>query len=841
MEIDSKEANDFYLNSQMLNQNSIQSNSNHNQQPFQDHRSYQTNTFDQQMKNSTQQIDNQQKQNSLLLNREYGYKIPTQISTQNGAVDRDSFDFGLQNPRGSQNCFLNVVIQSLYRLDFFRESFYQQSIESPFFDFEVVYELKVRIFGFLLIFKKMFNEIETARMNTISGNSEIFNPNKLRQELYQKFKAQNLFPLNEKADAIEAFNQIIELVHLFCLESQLEFLNCYDHKDLRGSKSRKKACFVHQGFQINLFQIKECNCPEMQSLVKRYDQINFNQIVYVNDLINLIENTKGNNPNIYNDMSGYLFHAIKLTLNEEKSQCDQCQTKDCITQQILEVPLPKILVLNLIWSQVTCLDLMKFFITLPYYANINNLYQGYQTINQMYEIKGIVFFRYDHYYCYFQQNGVWKIYDDQLILVVDNFKQLCFDAIRIKSSPVIVFYQQTDKPVESQSLLNINEVQEMIELAKQRQAQDDMQESWSQRPPQYYYDKSGDFIMDDDNHFFDDYQNRESTYRLINPDPIGSNSNHFQRNTEYDQPNRDSIGKQMHDQSNPTTTQDNIKQGYLSRRFSQNSRMIQPSQQSRTRLNPLNNQDEIQQNNILFRESSQNFNSQRQSISRNTDLIFGKNRIGLRQTEQLAQQVQFSQMPKDSKHLQGQFSSFKQPVALQRDLNRKNPFGLRDKEEQRVEKKEIFPNQQYQRNFSFGKKYDIQIGPTENLLSRQNSLNSQVRYRGQRCSICQNDYALPNLRTCRLCTKRDDLDQKQSIYGSKKTIEERRILPENHFSRANNNESGYLQIFSRCRRRRADGRYNPDINDKCQYCNREVSECDQGSMGSCVLNQCNIF
>ena len=57
-------------------------------------------------------------------------------------------------------------------------------------------------------------------------------------------------------------------------------------------KECKPKCIVHRDLRLRVKRVKECRCLPMiaESAIEEYDINNFSQVVYVQDIMNRIEN-----------------------------------------------------------------------------------------------------------------------------------------------------------------------------------------------------------------------------------------------------------------------------------------------------------------------------------------------------------------------------------------------------------------------------------------------------------------------------------------------------------------------------------------------------------------------
>lgn len=121
--------------------------------------------------------------------------------------------FGLENSDGHYNCFLNVVIQSFWNIVPFRQAILQegQLIKRNLSPNTLIGNFCKELFQF-------FNDVNKNLSNSEQSPGILQASTKnLRINLFKIFYLEQIFNLNEKADASEAFTKILELLHGYYL------------------------------------------------------------------------------------------------------------------------------------------------------------------------------------------------------------------------------------------------------------------------------------------------------------------------------------------------------------------------------------------------------------------------------------------------------------------------------------------------------------------------------------------------------------------------------------------------------------------------------------------------
>lgn len=157
---------------------------------------------------------------------------------------------GIENTTGSNNCFLNVILQSFHHLNSFRESFqinsYAHHHESN--SSCLVCEIRVK-------------PIQNLMLEYEYSDAPTLNIEKVRKALQTVCE---IFAINSKACAVEAFEEILKYFHS-TYENCIE--NCYAHDVFGFSFTEETFCscnsssgqimsdFIIRAYTTELFQL----------------------------------------------------------------------------------------------------------------------------------------------------------------------------------------------------------------------------------------------------------------------------------------------------------------------------------------------------------------------------------------------------------------------------------------------------------------------------------------------------------------------------------------------------------------------------------------------------------
>eukprot|EP00347_Sterkiella_histriomuscorum_P011108 403373726 len=379
---------------------------------------------------SSYEWDQKDQQNQFIeVNQEMEDQSDTGLIMSQNIQMNQEYDFAIENIRDTQNCFLNVIMQSLYRLTHFKDlaiQFYEYMQQiNQFVDNDTM--------GTLLDFISKVEVQNLAAQNSKKkvNSLTVYSADDMRISLFKIGYAKDQFRLFDQADSCEALEVILETLDKYFQENQ----NCLisNGKETKGRSQEANAhCMIHHCFHLNLTKIRKCFCKKQEDrIVMKYSDFNPIQLIYANEVINknfLLNSLQDDSITQCGfKFNGQLSSQLRFQNNIEKTNCSNCLQKDCASQVIIELPFPKILTYNVEWGDKEKDDIGLFLISLPRYINISEIYevQDQNVQTQLYYIRGMVVFCNNHYICYFKspKTDEWTLYDDMVIKKKQDFEQ----------------------------------------------------------------------------------------------------------------------------------------------------------------------------------------------------------------------------------------------------------------------------------------------------------------------------------------------------------------------------------------------------------------------------------
>ena len=400
------------------------------------------NKYDENNKNSNMKVS---LNNDIFFNKEINNEEikPMNIINKKSYINEDNIINNinilvpLTNYRRENNCFLNVLIQSLFNLNEFREYLLETLYNKA--QNEVIKELCELINSYKNIKEKSKNENQKIEA-TLSVNL-------LRTHLNNSF---GNYTKGESGDPMETLERILDLIHKEYLTLNLtkEGDNC--------------NCPSHNFFFLDLSEIKQCpNCHEMD--IKPFDKNCYTFNIFIPEISNIILKKNQN----FDSYKLHLFKIIK-ELNEIYEDENKIKISKCTCTELnyrKEIKLIQsdnpYLIINLTWAEEfpNFKEIIKIYGLLPICEKYNNLFNlENKEINKTFYIKSIILYGIYHYVyiIYLNTEKKWGIVDDKNIKYIDKYYDLVDCLLRNHLMPVGLIYSQNKNDSIEENEINKN-------------------------------------------------------------------------------------------------------------------------------------------------------------------------------------------------------------------------------------------------------------------------------------------------------------------------------------------------------------------------------------------------
>ncbi|XP_026443657.1 uncharacterized protein LOC113343738 isoform X1 [Papaver somniferum] len=336
----------------------------------------------------------------------------------------DVLGTGLKNEAGEYNCFLNVIIQSLWHLKRFREEFLGKSILS---------HLHVGDPCAVCALYDIFMALSTA---STDKRTEAVAPTSLRVALSNLYPDSNFFQEAQMNDASEVLAVIFNCLHRSFTSDSSEFDVECEESNCNGSwDCATKACIAHSLFGMNIFEQMSCYNCKLESKHMKYTSFFHNvnasalrtakQIMCadssLDELLNIVE----------------MNH--QLACDPESGGCG----KHNYIHHFLSTP-PHVFTAVLGW-QNTCEsadDIKATVAALTTELDVAVLFRGLDPGNK-HRLVSVVCYYGQHYHCfaYSIEQDRWTMYDDRTVKVIGGWDDVILMCERGHLQPQVLFFE----------------------------------------------------------------------------------------------------------------------------------------------------------------------------------------------------------------------------------------------------------------------------------------------------------------------------------------------------------------------------------------------------------------
>ncbi|XP_024976124.1 uncharacterized protein LOC112514052 isoform X1 [Cynara cardunculus var. scolymus] len=341
----------------------------------------------------------------------------------NNVIGNDVYGTGLKNEVGEYNCFLNVIIQSLWHLRRFREEFLSMSTSA---------HLHV---GDPCVTCALYDIFIALNMASTDTRVQAVAPTSLRIALSNLYPDSNFFQEAQMNDASEVLGVIFDCLHQSFTSGPGVFdIEPMESNALGSWECQNKACTAHSLFGMDIFERMNCyNCGLETRRLKYtsfFHQINANALRTMkvmcpessfDELLNLVE----------------MNHQLACDL--EDGGCGKLN----YIHHILSSP-PHVFTTVLGW-QNTCEsveDIKATLAALSTEIDLSVLYRGLDPRNKR-SLVSVVCYYGQHYHCfaYSYVHQRWVMYDDKTVKVIGRWEDVLSMCEKGHLQPQVLFYE----------------------------------------------------------------------------------------------------------------------------------------------------------------------------------------------------------------------------------------------------------------------------------------------------------------------------------------------------------------------------------------------------------------
>jgi len=380
---------------------------------------------------------------------------------------------GLENKRGSNHCFLNVVIQAFWNLQAFRTRLLAEPHHANRTSCMCCYcELKA-----------LFQEYSVSEANCLP-------PDGLRRALSSVYFANGRFKAGDMEDASETLDALLGILHACHLEQRSPAIPAQmldlSHVEKASTFGCHPLCFAHDIFGIEYVDVPHCTfCgatgePSMSS--------SYLYTTYASELLAIVGSRSGSCEDefttdpigVFQDMltkATSRFSGPPASLPDLLRALGQGRQQPCIDCKSFKIHAerwltrkPRIFTISLVWPNTTPFsdDIWLILCMLKPRLKMEQIFKVSPPSDDVsYCFHGMICYKASqHYVAVFwcQSTKRWTFFDDRLVEEKEDWLQVANFLLQDGYMPTLIFYERLDSDVPPSSLEELDrQVQQLQE------------------------------------------------------------------------------------------------------------------------------------------------------------------------------------------------------------------------------------------------------------------------------------------------------------------------------------------------------------------------------------------